>query len=195
MLHAAKHHRGKICFAQFGKRPLLQIPFPYLLWLTTSHSLTCSNIFFLLSRGRDKTCVSWGRLKRFSPNSSGPSWHFPTLELTPPPPPQPSSRCRLSKQHPQPWEGGGEGRWGEGRGASHPGSTQHPRRKHGWQMGDDIRYRVSAWKIYKVRQWVGRHKKLLSYISARRPDSAGRKKKKKEKNTLVVAVMEKIISP
>lgn len=45
-----------------------------------------------------------------------------------------------------------------------PDSTLHPRRKHGWQMGHNIGYQVSAWKIYKVtRQWGADTKALICH--------------------------------
>lgn len=67
---------------------------------------------------------------------------------------------------------------------------QHSRGKHRWQMGRDIRYQVSAWKIYKVtRQWEADTKRsyLPSAFREPIPPTAA-------KPTLVSAGMKKIIS-
>lgn len=55
-------------------------------------------------------------------------------------------------------------------------------------MGRDIRYQVSAWKIYKVKQWWSTHKAPISHqcFEGCFPTAV--------KPTLVLAAMEKIIS-
>lgn len=115
-------------------------------------------------------------------NTSGLFLNSSTQMLTPPPS---SNELRLlSQQHPHPWGGG----TAEGRGASLHDNTWHPRHKQGWQMGHHIRYRVSAWKIYKVTgQWEANTKKALYLV----PSSA---LLRHSKPTLVLAAMEKIIS-
>lgn len=125
------------------------------------------------------TCISWGRLRGVDLTSPAYPSHSSTLKLTPLQTTHsvacPSSTHTL----------GGSVR--RGCGASNPDSTQHPRRKHGWQMGPDISYQVSAWKIYKVtRQWEADTKS--SYLPSTLRGSVPH-------CTLVLAAVEKIISP